>query len=565
MNEDREQLLNSVPSFARGLPILLVDHDPTSLASTRSLLGRYSFNVMSANRHKNTAGRSLAIGASYFLFKPISPENLKVLWQHAFRRRTILPTEKRNARSVKFKGKKVLRKEHSPDKEIDEATRTQKASMEQLRKNRGPTAEGNRVDERCTKKPKVGKSRFAPLNVKGKGTTLGASEKGFNDGNDAEREYERPRIDSDRVDSIGEHVSEEDWSTDYTEDDSVGTSSPGRRRMRQGVWSPELHRKFTEALSALGDDARPKTILQMMDVPYLSHRQVASHLQKYKNQVQRLCNIANASPVSSDGKSGSSNKRVEPHQQSDTQSSASGQVGQASVDFTSGGYADTSQQYFLPSPQLSFDSNSAIPNQVLQQGQNQYPQLSDFSANPTEQSSQSSHYEKVHNGSPASSHNLNSPGGQKNLSIDDLNVNQGLNGNEGSTHRVPWKDLPNVHSINPVTDPTAFTSWSMPPRVEGSLVLPGSEPVLSPQNQTMSLTAVTGNAAPTVPPQVGVEDNILTGLAEIYHPSQKHHLWTELSNSSDLVDSQHHPEFDSILNESETNKQQSRAFTRKSI
>lgn len=210
-------------------------------------------SVMSANRHKNTAGRSLAAGASYFLYKPISPENLKVLWQHAFRRRTILLTEERNARLVKSKGNKVLRKEHSPNKKIDKATSTRKAPMDQLRKKRGHTAEGDQVDERGAKKPKVGKSRFAPLKVKGKGTTLGAGAKRSNDGKDDEREYKRPRIDSGRVDSDGENVSEEDWSTDYREDDSIGTSSPGRTRMRQAVWNPKLHRKFTAALSALGD------------------------------------------------------------------------------------------------------------------------------------------------------------------------------------------------------------------------------------------------------------------------------------------------------------------------
>ncbi|KAI6677096.1 hypothetical protein NL676_037892 [Syzygium grande] len=599
----REELLyHPVPSFARGLPILLVDHDPTSLASTRSLLGRYSFNVtgtelpsvalsivrekkdwfklvmanidringdnfsilcelmkeeipvilMSANRHKNTAGRSLAAGASYFLYKPISPENLKVLWQHAFRRRTILLTEERNARLVKSKGNKVLRKEHSPNKKIDKATSTRKAPMDQLRKKRGRTAEGDQVDERCAKKPKVGKSRFAALKVKGKGTTLGAGAKRSNDGKDDEREYKRPRIDSGRVDSDGENVSEEDWSTDYREDDSIGTSSPGRRRMRQAVWNPKLHRKFTAALSALGDDARPKTILQMMDVPYLTHRQVASHLQKYKNQVQRLSDIASANNVPSDGKPGGSNKRVEPHQQPDAQAPVSGQVGQASINFRSGGYADTSQQSFFPNPQLRFNNCNQIPNQVLQQVQNQYQQLSDRPANPTEQSSYSPHYEKLHNSSQASSHSLNYPGEESNFSNNNLDVNQGHNGYEGSIFQVLGTDLPNVHSINPVADLTTFTSQSMPPQVDSSLVLPGSEPVFSLQNQTMSLTAVSGNEAPTVPPQVGVEDNIFTGVAEIFHSPQKQHLWTALSDSSDLVDLQHHPELDSILNEVDT-------------
>ncbi|XP_037497372.1 two-component response regulator ORR24 [Jatropha curcas] len=61
------------------------------------------------------------------------------------------------------------------------------------------------------------------------------------------------------------------------------------------LWTPELHMKFTAAISELGDKkARPKPILEIMKVPNLTQRQVASHLQKYKSQVQRICEAGTA-------------------------------------------------------------------------------------------------------------------------------------------------------------------------------------------------------------------------------------------------------------------------------
>ncbi|KAM6592663.1 hypothetical protein CsatA_000366 [Cannabis sativa] len=55
------------------------------------------------------------------------------------------------------------------------------------------------------------------------------------------------------------------------------------------VWTPQLHNKFTKALSLLGDEkAQPKMIREEMGVPHLTRHQIASHLQKYKAGVKRL-------------------------------------------------------------------------------------------------------------------------------------------------------------------------------------------------------------------------------------------------------------------------------------
>ncbi|CAH2066109.1 unnamed protein product [Thlaspi arvense] len=58
------------------------------------------------------------------------------------------------------------------------------------------------------------------------------------------------------------------------------------------IWTHERHLRFLAAIFILGDKkCRPKAILKIMNDPNLSHRQVSSHLQKYKSQVQRINDI----------------------------------------------------------------------------------------------------------------------------------------------------------------------------------------------------------------------------------------------------------------------------------
>ncbi|KAM3289165.1 two-component response regulator ARR2 [Capsicum chacoense] len=54
------------------------------------------------------------------------------------------------------------------------------------------------------------------------------------------------------------------------------------------LWSPDLHEKFIQAINQLGGDkAVPQKILKLMNVPGLEREHVASHLQKYRLQLQK--------------------------------------------------------------------------------------------------------------------------------------------------------------------------------------------------------------------------------------------------------------------------------------
>lgn len=54
------------------------------------------------------------------------------------------------------------------------------------------------------------------------------------------------------------------------------------------VWSVDLHQKFVKAVNQIGfDKVGPKKILDMMNVPWLTRENVASHLQKYRLYLSR--------------------------------------------------------------------------------------------------------------------------------------------------------------------------------------------------------------------------------------------------------------------------------------
>eukprot|EP00178_Gracilaria_changii_P023933 TRINITY_DN722_c0_g1_i1.p1 TRINITY_DN722_c0_g1~~TRINITY_DN722_c0_g1_i1.p1 ORF type:complete len:461 (-),score=43.93 TRINITY_DN722_c0_g1_i1:2247-3629(-) len=61
--------------------------------------------------------------------------------------------------------------------------------------------------------------------------------------------------------------------------------TPKKRRLQ---WTPELHAKFVRAVNQYGiDEAVPKLLLRAMNVPGLTRENVASHLQKYRENLRK--------------------------------------------------------------------------------------------------------------------------------------------------------------------------------------------------------------------------------------------------------------------------------------
>ncbi|KAK8946572.1 Two-component response regulator ARR1 [Platanthera zijinensis] len=83
---------------------------------------------------------------------------------------------------------------------------------------------------------------------------------------------------------------------------SVGDETARTLKRPRLVWTPQLHKRFVDAVAHLGiKNAVPKTIMQLMSVDGLTRENVASHLQKYRlylKRMQGLSSSASTSPCS---------------------------------------------------------------------------------------------------------------------------------------------------------------------------------------------------------------------------------------------------------------------------
>ena len=67
-----------------------------------------------------------------------------------------------------------------------------------------------------------------------------------------------------------------------------GDQAAEAHQKRRFVWTTELHAKFEAACNQLGlDNAKPKSILRLMNVDGLTKANIKSHLQKYRCSVQK--------------------------------------------------------------------------------------------------------------------------------------------------------------------------------------------------------------------------------------------------------------------------------------
>ncbi|KAI7741714.1 hypothetical protein M8C21_026514 [Ambrosia artemisiifolia] len=77
-----------------------------------------------------------------------------------------------------------------------------------------------------------------------------------------------------------------DFEHKYEEKDFADHSSVKKARV---VWTVDLHQKFVKAVNLIGfEKVGPKKILDLMNVPWLTRENVASHLQKYRLYLTRL-------------------------------------------------------------------------------------------------------------------------------------------------------------------------------------------------------------------------------------------------------------------------------------
>ncbi|KAJ6409654.1 hypothetical protein OIU84_009201 [Salix udensis] len=93
-------------------------------------------------------------------------------------------------------------------------------------------------------------------------------------------------------------LKEESNSTDSNLRNGPQSQQQTARKQRR-CWSPELHRRFVNALQQLGGSqaATPKQIRELMQVDGLTNDEVKSHLQKYRLHTRRVTPSTAAAPA----------------------------------------------------------------------------------------------------------------------------------------------------------------------------------------------------------------------------------------------------------------------------
>ncbi|KAL5761206.1 hypothetical protein ACOSP7_019739 [Xanthoceras sorbifolium] len=355
---------NIVPSFARGMSILVVDYDTTSLMYLASLLEQYSYKVtttelasvalsmiqedqdqfkvvianinmpemsslsflrvilkrdipvifLASQINVNFAERALAEGVSFFMEKPISSDDLKYVWQHVYRtgRRASKETGKRNYweilncagkqasdhdQTVKINSQAGGIANDSNDHDLHSKNNynlknKQKGVVEAVLAHDEENGGGGSTLTTFTEHYQYSKESSYRQGVFFRKTKMILMSDDNYQKEKKMKSYDHSGYTNVSNDGIVKSPLEAQIVIENNNKmNSMNKSSDQQqqKKNRRILWTPELHKEFTAALSTLGDKkARPKLILQKMNLPNLTQRQVASHLQKYKAQVEKI-------------------------------------------------------------------------------------------------------------------------------------------------------------------------------------------------------------------------------------------------------------------------------------
>ncbi|XP_058208286.1 two-component response regulator ARR12-like [Rhododendron vialii] len=205
---------------------------------------------MSADDQESVILRGLQSGAAFFLVKPISPNDLKNLWQYA--------VAKKKPKSAHIEVIESARETSKTDKRPSSPTNV----------FLHPTASAGRLAP-FSKGPDHSLVQETSENEKGSNGEVGS---GLSLRNEDRRNTRDSKRKSPATVEEGEN-----------EDDS------GNPKKTKIVWTNALHNQFLEAIRCVGiERAVPKKILELMNVPGLTRENIASHLQKYRIFLKRV-------------------------------------------------------------------------------------------------------------------------------------------------------------------------------------------------------------------------------------------------------------------------------------
>ncbi|XP_057520318.1 two-component response regulator-like APRR2 isoform X2 [Amaranthus tricolor] len=266
--------------------------------------------IMISKEHcLNTMMKCIALGAVEFLVEPISEDKLRNIWQHVVHKafNTSGSRESESLKSVKeFVGsilemqqQNVAVQTHVSEESMidtveDEGHHDQSAAGDKFpapstpqikhagrslddgdyhdQTNNSPVKEGIEFDGEIKSVDNTNNGNsFAEMEVDPpQPTCVGATE-----------EEVDCRDGSKGTDGIPKPCGNNEESNKKSSKNACGVKN-SRKRMKID-WTPDLHKKFVQAVEQLGvDQAIPSRILELMKVEGLTRHNIASHLQKYR-------------------------------------------------------------------------------------------------------------------------------------------------------------------------------------------------------------------------------------------------------------------------------------------
>ncbi|KAI6707487.1 hypothetical protein NL676_010449 [Syzygium grande] len=319
-NEDKA--LSAVASKPNSFHIAMVEVNTRSNGSFKFLeTARDLPTIMMSNNHcLSTMMKCIALGAVEFLHKPLCEDKLRNIWQHVAHKafnagvgevsESLKPVKESLVSMLQLPVK-------NEEQNNDESVETRKVSVHET--DQEMSAASDKYPAPSTPQLKQGTRLLDDGDCQDQTNCMVEKESGEQDG---ESKFVETTCDDSMSENLQEAkggqrvredlVKEEDDSADNSKCErmisplpenkdrsrdlhgcndnlskasnlrnSVGTR--GNRKKMKVDWTPDLHKKFVQAVEQLGvDQAIPSRILDLMKVEGLTRHNVASHLQKYR-------------------------------------------------------------------------------------------------------------------------------------------------------------------------------------------------------------------------------------------------------------------------------------------
>ncbi|KAM7525389.1 hypothetical protein LguiA_015291 [Lonicera macranthoides] len=297
--------------------------------STDNSDGRYKFlenakdlpTIMTSDMQcLSTMMKCIALGAVEFLEKPLSEEKLRNIWQHVVHKafnaggKDQAESPEPMKESLVSMLKSPLENEEPNDQisvKIEHAVQIQENSYQIQENGHELSSASDKYPAPSTPQIKQGVRLVDDGDCQDQTNFSTDKESGDHDGESKSVEITEPESPSRRVeegvikdkDELATGSKDEsDSSYRNTNRDCGGdggattniasglhSSSKANRKRMKVDWTPELHKKFVQAVEQLGvDQAIPSRILELMKVEGLTRHNVASHLQKYRMQRRHI-------------------------------------------------------------------------------------------------------------------------------------------------------------------------------------------------------------------------------------------------------------------------------------